>query len=330
MTGQPASSVLCFDNVPPTADPVRIIVDASPNPGGGPRLLDVTGVLPGDILEISASAGGLGFLPSTTGWWIKNANTGELIQDGYMRTDCVKPVDLGDQVGALQVFAVSSTQGGSNALGNDVDYTYTVTNPNVDTAINVSIDDDLLGNIASGVTLAGGESQSFVTTSLIEETTTNVATVTGEVNGVQCNPATAQATITVTTPPEAQICTTMASAILLKYTGPTQHGVHVRLVAKNMDNTLEEVDYGVIDLIQNQTVLSKPSENGFSIDATAHGELALGSFVKVLVDYDWTKLDTSCNCGNPLQAGAPAPLFDGGAGAPSADWLVVDFNQTQP
>jgi len=331
MTSQPGTAVLCVDAAAATG-PVRVIVDASPNPGGGPRLLDVTGVVAGDVLEISAAAGGLAFLPETTGWWIKDAATGDLIQDGYMRTDCVKPVDLGDQIGGLQIFGVNSTQGGSNALGNDVDYTYVVTNPNADQAINVSLDDDKLGNIASGFTLAGGASQTFMTTALIEETTTNIATVTGEVNGVQCNPATADATITVTTPPEeGQQCTTMTSAILLKYTGPTMLGVDVQLITKNMDNTNDKTSYGTIDLIQDVTILSKADENGFSVDATSHGELAMGTFLKVVLNNGEIihQLDTSCTSANPLQSNAPAPLDDGGTGAPSPDWYVVDFNQTE-
>jgi len=329
ITGQPSHSILCFDNLPPTSDPVRVIVDASANPGGGPRLLDVTGVVAGDILTVDASAGGLGYLPSTTGWWIKNANTGELIQDGYMRTNCHKPVDLGDQIGAMQVFSVNSTQGGSNALGNDVDYTYVVTNPNADQAVNVSLDDDQLGNIASGVVLAAGESQTFTATALIEETTINVATVSGEVNGQTCNVATAEATITVTPPEEAgETCTTMASALLLKYTGPTRLGVHVKLKTTNFDNTNDYVFYGTMDLIQDTTVLALPSENGWSIDATAHGELALGKRLTISLDHGHIqhKLNVSCGCGTPLQSNAAAPLVGGGS---SPDWFVVDFNQTE-
>ncbi|MEM9176338.1 MAG: hypothetical protein AAGC67_14010 [Myxococcota bacterium] len=329
ITDQASHGWLCFDAAAATSDPVRIIVDASPNPGGGPRLLDVTGVVAGDVLTIDAAAGGLGQLPATTGWWIKNANTGELIQDGYMRTDCVKPLNLGDQIGALQVFGVNSTQGGSNALGNDVEYTYVVTNPNADPATNVSLDDDQLGNIASGLTLAGGESQTFVSTALIEQTTTNIATVTGEVNGQMCNPATAEATITVTAPDDdGQTCTTMASAVLLKYSGPTILGVDVTLVTTNFDNTNDIVPYGTIDLVQDSTLLALPVENGWSVDATAHGELALGTELKVSIDHGNIQhhLDVSCAGGSVLQSNAPAPLVGGGA---STDWFVVDFNQTE-
>lgn len=331
ITDQAAHGWLCVDASTPITDPVRIIVDASPNPGGGPRLLDVTGVVAGDVLTIDASAGGLSQLPATTGWWIKNAVTGELIQDGYMRTDCAKPVNLGDQIGALQVFGVNSTQGGSNALGNDVDYTYVVTNPNAETATNVSVDDDLLGNIASGLTLAPGESQTFMTTALIESTTTNIATVTGDVNGQQCNPATADATITVTTPDDdGTVCTTMASAVLLKYTGPTMNGVSLDVITTNFDNTNDFVDYGSIDLVNGMT-LALPTENGWTVDATAHGELALGTSLKMAINADEIieNLDVSCTSTNPLTSNAPAPLDDGGTGAPSSNWFVIDFNQTE-
>jgi len=328
LTNQASQGWLCFDASTPTTDPVRIIVDASPNPGGGPNLLDVTGVVAGDVLTIDASAGGLAQLPATTGWWIKNAVTGELIQDGYMRTDCVKPLDLGDQIGALQVFGVNSTQGGSNALGNDVDYTYVVTNPNADQAINVSLDDDQLGNIASGLTLAGGASQTFVATALIEQTTTNIATVTGDVNGQVCNPATAEATITVTAPDDdGQTCSTMASAVLLKYTGPTMLGASLNVVTTNFDNTNDFVDYGSLDLINGMT-LALSSENGWTVDATAHGELALGTELKMSIDANAIThhLDVTCSGADLLQSNAPAPLVGGGT---SPDWFVIDFNQTE-
>jgi hypothetical protein len=151
------------------------------------------------------------------------------------------------------------------------------------------------------------------------------------VNGQQCNPATADATITVTSPDDdGTICTTMASALLLKYTGPTILGQYVKIITTNMDNTNDFVLFGTIDLIQNETVLSLASENGFSVDATAHGELALGTSVKMLLaGLPHVNLDTSCNSGNPLQSNAPAPLSGFTVPTPSPDWFVIDFNQTE-
>ena len=322
---QSSGKVFCVDAQPATIDPVRIIVSNSSSPSTC-QYLDVTDVNSGDLVTIDSSACGCNQLSSTTGFWIKNANTGELIQDGYFHTSCSQPLNLEDQIGALQVFGMETTQGGTVALGASVEYTYTVTNPNADTVANVSVDDDKLGNIVSGATLAPGEVAVYQTTAFIEEETTNIATVNGDVGGNACVEASAGATITVEEPPEEPtVCTKKIAATLLRYDGPTILGATVTLKAKSFYS--EPVVYGPVDLISGVTVLSKPAENGYTIDGTAHGETDLGSKLTIWINGVAEVIHTSCSV--PYASDAPAPL-DNPTGDPSPNWFVIDFTEKQP
>jgi uncharacterized repeat protein (TIGR01451 family) len=83
----------------------------------------------------------------------------------------------------------------SNA-GSLVTYTYVVKNDGTATLTNVSVVDNKLGTIASGLTLTPGQSQTFTKTVTLSATTTNVATASGTVLGVTVT-ATASATVTV-------------------------------------------------------------------------------------------------------------------------------------
>ena len=329
MTSQSSDKVGCFDIAPPTLDPVRIIIsDGAAPPPSTTAYLDQSPVNGGDILTVESSSQcsnhSHNHLKSVTGYWIKNAITGELIQDGFFHTSCSQPLNLGDQIGGLQVFALDTTEGGSVALGGQVDYTYVVTNPNDSTVDNVTVDDDILGNIASGVSIPAGESQTFMTSALIEVETTNVVTVNGDVGGNMCSEATDTATITVEEPPdEPTICTKKIAAALLKYTGPTILGATVEFEAKSFQH--DTVTYGPIDLV-NGVVLSDPAENGFSIDGTAHGETDLGSKLKIFINGVEEELHTSCSV--PFESDSPAPL-NNPSGAPSSNWFVVDFTEKQ-
>jgi hypothetical protein len=317
----------CTDVGAATANPVRIILSdgASPPPASS-VYLDETMVSGGDILTVDASGisncSNNGQMKSVLGFWIKDANTDELIQDGFFHTSCSQPLNLGDQFGGLQVFGLETTQGGSVALGSDVEYSYVVTNPNAGTATNISIDDDILGNIASGITIPAGGSATFTATELVETETTNIATVSGEVGGQVCSPGTDSATITLTAPPEEpQVCTKKVAAVLFEYTGPDILGATVVFEAKSFDE--EPVIYSGVDLT-NGTILSKPSENGFTIDGTTHGESSLGSKLTVTINGVSEVIHTSCSV--PFATNQPAPL-NNPSGAPSPNWTVVDFTQ---
>ena len=72
------------------------------------------------------------------------------------------------------------------------------------------------------------------------------------------------------------------------------------------------------------TLLALPSENGSTIDATAHGEEELGSKTTLYINGIGETIHTSCS--TPFRAGFPAPLDDP-KGDPSPNWFVVSFRQ---
>ena len=323
MHSQASGKVECWDSpAGPTADPVRIIIsDGAAAPPATNVYVDVTGVVGGDIITVNASDAGHSRLKSVTGYWIKKANTGEVLQDGYWHTSCSQPLNLGDVIGALQVFGMDTTQGGTVALGASVDYTYTVTNPNDGQADNVEVLDDQIGVIVTGASIPAMTSVSYVATQIIEEATTNIATVTGDVAGTVCVGEDDSVTITLNEPPEEPTtCTKKIAAVLFKYTGPDIPGATVVFKAKSFMN--DSVTYN-IDLV-NGMVLSMPSENGYTIDGTAHGETHLGSKMWVIINGVEETIHTSCS--KPFTTNQPAPLHGGGT---STNWFVVDFAEKQ-
>jgi hypothetical protein len=322
----------CTDAAAPSADPVRIIVsNGTSAPPASTPYIDMSGVNVGDIITVKASDIGASYFTSHTGFWIKDGSN-NLIQSGKFDADCDQPLNLGDQFGALQVFGLTTTQGGTVALAQQVDYTYTVSNPNDSAVSNVSLDDDKLGNIASGVSLAPSESATFTASALIGQDTTNTVTATGQVDSLQCNAATAQDTITVHQPPDpGMICTSDVQAMLLRYTGPEIDGANVQIIAGDFWHPIS-VTYSSVNLIPGVTVLSMPSEHGYTVDAVAHNAKDLGLITTIKINGVAEKLDTSCgHCGCGCSSSAP---FKSNAGAPlyyssnrSTNWFVVDFTQ---
>lgn len=320
---QDPAKVGCSDAQAAGTYPVRVIVGQSASPSSlpyvdlGPIEIGDTFVVDGDVPGCSDQ------LKSVTGFWIKDAGTDDLIQDGFFHTSCSQPVNLGDQFGAFQVFSLETTQGGTVSLQHEVEYTYEVTNPNATEATSVSVFDDLLGSIVSGDTVGAGATATYTATAFISEETTNVATVDGIVDGVTCNQASASATIIVTEPPDpGAICSSKVQAMRLRYTGPDTTGARVEIEAKRFAEDL--VVYDPIDLVGGVTELTLASENGFSIDATAHGEIDLGAHTRIRIDGAEENIHTSCS--TPFEAGKPAPLNEP-KGDPSPNWFVIDFTQ---
>lgn len=123
-------------------------------------------------------------------------------QDITFKTSCWKPLSLGDRFGSWVVFGMDREDDGPISLGGNVQYQYAVTNPSAtDTVDNVSIDDDQLGNIVSGLSLAPGETQTFEQNATLFGTTTNVATATGDVGGAVCDPGVDTVNVDVLAPP---------------------------------------------------------------------------------------------------------------------------------
>lgn len=150
----------------------------------------------GDLVTVSAIGGG--DLPSFVNLDVTGAGGTQSIQ---IKTSCHKPLSLGDRFGSFVVFGMDRQDEGPITLGGNVQYQYTVTNPNADTVDNISVDDDQLGNIASGVSLPAGQSVTFTKDATLFGVTTNVATASGDVLGNFCDPGTDQVTIDVVVPP---------------------------------------------------------------------------------------------------------------------------------
>jgi hypothetical protein len=128
-----------------------------------------------------------------------------------IRTSCSKPLNIGDRFGSLAVVGIKRGDGDADpddgddgfvGLGSEVEYQYTVTNPNAGTATNVAITDDVFGAIASGLTLAPGESHTITKTRTLYSTLTNTAMVTGKVGNTVCTVGEDSLKVTVDLPPQ--------------------------------------------------------------------------------------------------------------------------------
>ncbi len=325
LTSQAASAWECVDPGTQTGDSARIKITDSASPSST-VLFDSEPIEVGDIIEVLPD--GATFDP-TTGFWIKDAVSDGVLQDGYFHSSCSQPLNLGDQIGSLQVYGIETTGGGGGTvtLGADVEYTYTVTNDTEWPAVDVEVVDDQLGTIVTGATIPAMSSAVYTATATIEEETTNIATVTanGTSSGTEvCLPGEDSATITVAEPPiEPTVCSKKLAAILLRYTGPDITDATITFDGFHVD---DDVVYGPLDLTTG-TVLSLPSENGFTIDGTTHGETSLGPKLTVTIMAPGQAcivevIHTSCSM--PLSTDAPAPL-ENPAGDPSPNWFVIDF-----
>jgi hypothetical protein len=116
-----------------------------------------------------------------------------------IHTSCSQPLKVGDVFGSLTLVGFNG-----QTAGNEVIYTYTITNFG-DALTDVSITDDKLGPIASGLTLLSGDEKTFEAAAQLTETTTNVATVSGYLDGHSCV-ASATATVTVEAPQVPFVC----------------------------------------------------------------------------------------------------------------------------
>ncbi|TMA85890.1 MAG: hypothetical protein E6J77_11550, partial [Deltaproteobacteria bacterium] len=130
-------------------------------------------------------------------------------------------------------------------------------------------------------------------------------------------------------PPPAAGCTGGAIALTLKYTGATISGATTVTVTGSSGAS---VTYDLPSLT-NGDVLSQASENGFTIDATAHGK-SLGAKTTVTINGVVEVLHTSCSCKatpdtnlavcDPMCLDSSSPdNTTGFKGAPSPLWTLV-------
>jgi hypothetical protein len=173
-------------------EPVRITVSQNAD-GSGYVYLDTIAatVNLGDVVEAYAENAGQNVFTSSIYIRIRNAADVSL-QLLKIRVDCNKPLAIGNRFGAIQVMGLDNM-----SLGDNVAYTYVVTNPNSGTATNVNVIDNPLGIVTVGETIAGNSSETYTKDEFITTNTMNTVTVTGEVNGVECDEAMDGATVVV-------------------------------------------------------------------------------------------------------------------------------------
>jgi hypothetical protein len=291
----------------------------------------------GDTVLVDAATAGRDEITGDTRFKIYNGS-GDKIQEIKFHTSCSQPLNAGDQFGSLRLVSLTTTLGGEVTGvvddedcitdlpygGANVKYTYTVTNNGVTTLTNVTVIDDILGEVPGSpiASIVPGETVTLTQTAFVTQTTTNLVDVTGTAFGIwQCEGgASAEVTLGETQPPNA--CETMIQAMLLKYTGPDIAGADIEIVAKKFGDT--PIVYTGVDLTAG-TLLSSPAENGWTIDAslhTKHGTDGLGATTSIFINGVEEVIHTSCS--TPFVSQAPAPLNDP-IGAPSPNWYVVNF-----
>jgi hypothetical protein len=192
----------------------------------------------GDLVTVTKTSPG--DLPGLTNLTVTGAGGSQTIQ---IKTSCYKPLSLGDRFGSFVVFGMDREDEGPISLGGNIQYQYTVTNPNASTVDNVQISDDQLGVIASGVSIPASRTQTFVKNATLFGTTTNVATVTGDVTGNVCNPGVDQLTVSVSAPPQGSFyCSEPINELTLIWNGAQTVDVRAWSGAPNASTLLETFD----------------------------------------------------------------------------------------
>ena len=111
-----------------------------------------------------------------------------------LKSDCSKPINLGDQFGAMQVVGIDSKELGAQSMGATVTYTYAISNTGAAPVNNITVIDDQLGTIPGSpiASLGPGQSTNLMASAFVIDNTTNTVIVTG--NGGACS-ATASAIV---------------------------------------------------------------------------------------------------------------------------------------
>lgn len=308
------------------ATPVRIIAFNAKDDPIVNVYLDQADVNLGDVVDIVALAGGRTELSPETKVQILDGSD-VVIEEVLFHTSCSQPLDLGDKFGSLEVFALDTTEG-TVAEEYLVEYTYTVTNSSdFVTLANIIVVDSEFGVVDGSPIASLGPGETVVLTMiqpLSQETTnTATATATGSAGILEVCTAVDTETITMAEPPVSpNECDTKIQALLLEYTGPDILAANVTITADKFD---APAVYAGVDLTSG-TVLSSPSENGFTIDALAHGQTELGAKTFISINDVEEGIHTSCSA--PVIKGEPAPLNDP-KGDPSPNWRVVEFTQKE-
>jgi len=175
-----------------TNEPVRITVSENADGSGNLYLDTVTNIVDlGEMVDATAANAGDSEFGSSVYIRIRDGG-GVTLQLLKIRTDCYKPLAIGDRFGAIQVVGLDNM-----SMGDIVTYSYVVTNPNSGTATNISVIDNPIGIITVGESIPGNSSETYTRDEFITTDTMNTVTVTGEVNGTTCDEAMDGATVTI-------------------------------------------------------------------------------------------------------------------------------------
>ncbi|MBK7234870.1 MAG: hypothetical protein IPI02_04260 [Sterolibacteriaceae bacterium] len=179
---QAAGKTSCSGSIDPTK---AVTVTASA--GGGPFT-----VQPGGTFTINRDS-------SNTVFTLTNAGGGT--ETDGIHTSCSQPLIVGDVFFSLTLVAEDGV-----GPGKQVNYRYGVTNTGSTTASGISVVDDKLGAIGSIASVQPGQTKTLTKTTLIGQTTTNVATATAD--GACEAGVKAEATVTVLPPPPCSVTQT--------------------------------------------------------------------------------------------------------------------------
>lgn len=206
-----------------TIQPVRILVT---DKNGDRVYADVDNVPLDGVIVASAANAGQGKMKKSIKIRIFDAAPpGILLQEIEFHTSCSQPLELGDQFGAIQLFGMETTKGGSGSLGVEVDYTYTISNGSTLPLTAVLIIDDVFGLVpGSPPVIQPGETVVLTLQAIVTETTTNTVTVTGFLgDGDETCAVSSMETITaIEPPPGPEDCCESGNKlqqILVTYTG---------------------------------------------------------------------------------------------------------------
>ncbi len=187
-----------------TATPTGDIVDGliTVRAAGNSSLTsDVYGVSPTTVdegFEFTITFGGSTFKADS---YVEIKDNNGVKELNRIHTSCSQPLKVGDVFGSLELVAFNG-----QTAGNEVIYTYTLTN-NGDALTNVTISDVPLGEIIDPpTTLASGETKTYKAIAELTGSVTNIATATGYLHDNQVCSAIASATVTVEVPQVPFVC----------------------------------------------------------------------------------------------------------------------------
>jgi hypothetical protein len=311
-----------------TTQPVRILVT---NKDGKKVYADQASVaLGGTIVAQAVDKGKPTTFDSETLVRLFSGST--VLETIRFHTSCSQPINLGDHFGSLEVVGIDTDKSEPIVMGAEIEYSYKITNNGGAPVSNVTVMDDKLGAIAGSpiASIGAGDLGTLIARAFVASATTNTVTVAGVTAGNVACSAMASATVASRPPPTQSLpCTGGAIALTLQYTGPAISGattVQITGGSSSATYTLPSLSPG--------TILTSAAENGFTIDATAHGQTRLGARTEVRINGVLEILHTSCSCRdtpetnlmvcNPmcLDAGSPDNPT-GSKGPPSPLWTLV-------